>query len=180
MMSSNEKPIRLTNQLILVKQYAEEMGRTVHVGIATTPDNKTFPIIVISHGNHPIIVREENSMTVVFSEIRVSEDIKKKYRQCDPAIQERILLAVKHSLLSKCNFGYRMFPPSLKSISELDKIQIEQVFRLSRSDPSCINRFADAMQGVVSATLEVLLIIGSIDPGNSAPDNKPPEPGMYR
>ena len=177
-MVTPEKPPPLTPQLLLAKSIAEEMGRKTQHGKAATREGKEVPILLVSHGDKWVMVRQDGNVAVEFTHIDIPDEIKTKLQKLPKEIQERIMRAMKVAILSKGRIGWIYTPPGATAVGDLRAIILAQVIRLSRSDQSCYNRFADAIQELVNATIEQMLILGSGTLEDSAP-SKPPEPGMY-
>lgn len=173
-----EKADKFPKQLVLAEQWAKQMGKKVNRVDATLPNGKKIPILTIMHGTRAVLVSTRNEVIFIFIIIEIPEEIRNRLDKLDMAKQEKILLSLEHQLLSNARTAYRLEPQMLKKVSELKKIIVEQSIRISNKDQSSFNRFADAIQEVITVGVRAMLVFGIIPPemvSGEPTKIKPPE-----
>ncbi len=168
-------------QLALAEKWAKQLGNKVERGEATLVTGKKVPLLNITHGNKPIFVHEANEIITVWINIGIPEEVREKIKTLDPASSQKMLISLKSQLLSNARTGFRMNPSNYKEFSEIKDFTVEQ--RIKIKDIGSFNRFADAIQEVVTVAVKALLVYGIISTTESTTsDQKPPQPppeGMY-
>ena len=168
--------------LTLAEKWAKQMGKEVERGKATLPDGKEIPVLFVSHGPRWVIIRKENDIIIINVFIEVPDEVRERIKTLDPTAQDRFLLQLKYQLLSNARTGWYPEPKTYKKPHELKKIIIEQRIRLSKMDHSSFNRYADALQEVVTVGVRVMILYGIIPPestGGESTDIGPPPDSMY-
>jgi len=169
--------------MALAAEWARAMGRTVQdVELVASDAARKEPALGISHGPRTVFVRPHGGSIAIWLPIEIPAELRKKLATLDDATQEKFLLTVHHTLLGYGRTGYSMRPSSVRLISEVESISVEQEIRISRADLSSFNRFGDAIQEVVTAAVRV---VATLQPASSLPatgpgtaDTKPPS-AMY-
>jgi len=176
-----EKADKFPRQLVLAEQWAKQMGKKVDRVEVTLPNGNKIPILAIMHGNRAVLISTQHEVIFIFITIEIPKDIRKRLDNLDIAKQEKILLSLEHQLLSNARTAYRLEPQIVKKVSDLNKIIVEESIRISNKDKSSFNRFADAIQEVITVAVRAMFVFGIIPPEMSSVDPtkiKPPE-GMY-
>lgn len=172
---------KLPQSLALAEKWAKQMGKQTQRGEAIFIDGNKVPILSISHANKPIWVRQENHIIVIFVRIEVPKEVSEQIKTLNKAEQNRIMLSLKHQLLSEGRTGYILEPSGVVNLEELSAITIEQRIRISSKDHSSFNRFGDAIQEIVTVAVKSMLVFGILPTGvtsSKSSEIKPPE-GMY-
>lgn len=177
------QPPKLPRELALAERWAKDAGKEVQRAVADTPQGK-IPVVVVKHADRPVLVRLERKCIAVFAIAQVDQQMREKLASLETSVQQRVLIALTDELLSSPRTGYTLSPLGLKSITNLERVSVEEVIAISETDPSSRNRFLDAIQEVVTVMvrgMRILAITGDEPPptASAAPPSPPPET-MYR
>jgi len=171
-----------TNQLSLAEKWAQQLGNRVNSGEAALENGTKIPILGVDHGGRLVLVSEENETLIVSINITIPDEVRKKIKTIDKDTAQKILMSLQNQLLSNARTAFMMNPNKFENLSEITNISIQQRIKISLKDPSSFNRFADAIQEVVTVAVKTMLIYGIVSNTQSTSGNqKPPQPpeSMY-
>lgn len=152
--TSSEIPPKLR----LAEKFCKKLGRKYEYKEAIV-GNETKILLFVYHGGNPIFVSQEKDSIIIFIRINIPDEVKKISQKLEEELTERILFNLKRELSSHERTGFSLIPININKLSELEGFVVQQQIVISEKDPSSINRFADAIQEVVTVTARALLIL---------------------
>ncbi len=170
------------NQLSLAEKWAKQLGNKVNIGEISLKDGSKIPILAIDHGGKLVLISEEDDTINIVINIDVPEEVRKKIGAIDKDTAHKMLISLQNQLMSNARTAYMMNPNKFKNLSEVKTISIQQRIKISAKDSCSFNRFADAIQEVVTVAVKAMLIYGIISNTQSTSgDQKPLQPpdSMY-
>jgi hypothetical protein len=124
------------------------------------PDGTRIPLLMVTHGVLKLLVREQGSCVVVFANVRIPDQVRKKLAALASEDKQRVLIALRGELSSNGRIGFSYFPAKFSSLEQLEAFSVEQLLKISEDDISCFNRFCDALQEVATITLNASAVFG--------------------
>ncbi len=177
-MSHRNRPRRKTKteakippKLGLAEKYCKKLGRKYQY-VEAESNNETITLLAVSHGSRPVFVRQEKDSIIIFIQIDIPDEMKTIFQKLNPELGEKILISLKHELLSQERTGFSLLPQGINKLSELEGFTVQQQIVISEKDPSSINRFADAIQEVVTVTVRALLILNLLPKDGTGQEEK--------
>ena len=155
----------LPQQLELALQWAKDMDKEVKIIEAETADSRRVPVLQVFHGKRWVIVSAKASSVSVVVPLKIPESARKKITKLPDNIQEKAIFMHRQQLLSYGRIGYILTPLGVRKLGDVEGVLIEEVLRLSPREYSTFNRFADAVQEVITAGVWVLHFIGGMSSG---------------
>ena len=128
-------------QLVLAENWVKRLGKPVsriEVGVNEIKQ----PALEIGHKDRPIFIRTHKDLISIFVIIEISEEVREDFTKLDPPTQEKILMLLKHQLLSQPRSAYMIKPPDAGLISEIYRIVFEQIIYISTTEYGSFNRFS--------------------------------------
>ena len=177
---------KLPKSLATAERWAHQAGKEVVRG-AYQVDGGTasLPLLKITHGQNPVLVRVEQDTVIVFALADLDEQFHEALGKLVEPDRQRVELALRQELLSNPRAGYRVEPANAKSLAEVKRIAVERQFVVDINSTGSRNAFLDAIQEVVVVMHRALLVVGLVKPAGtlppasgSAPGPEPPG-GMY-
>jgi hypothetical protein len=178
-------PPPVSKRLAIAERWAKTAGKQVDRGEGQGTDGSKYTVLRVMHGQSPVLVREQGDTVVVFAMTQIPEELRAALRKLSPQDLLRVDMGVREQLLSNPRVGYAMHPQTLKSLTELEVIDVERQVAIDDRDLSSKNTYLDAIQEVVVVMFRVLLALRLVNPGQAVPDGTssaktggPPSP-MY-
>lgn len=181
-MSSNETA-DAPDVLLLAENWARGMGKVTKRVSFQTPNGGEIVVLTVMHGDKQVFVHEWNECISVFALMDLPEELTTRMRAMSSQLQRRLEVGLQRELVSLGRTAFTFRPLPLESIVHLQRISVSQLIRISSGDPSSFNRFADAIQEVVTSIARAASILAPIlsvsgeTIGTSVERTVPP--GMY-
>jgi len=150
--------------LLLADRWAKAMGKSTKVVDVQDADGGIVPVLVVMHGDKPVLVRSRGECVSIFLLMDIPKDIADRIHRYPGHVQKRVLAALRYELLSHARTAFALRPEPLGSIAELQRIRVEQLVRISEDDPSSFNRYSDAIQEIVTTTARVFSVLAPVLP----------------
>ena len=176
-------PPNVPDVLLLAEKGARAMGNQTRLVEIAKGGRDRGGLLVVMHGDQPALVREQMECISVFILMDIPDELVVEIAKLPSEYQKRLEVNLRGALLSHGRTAFALWPIRLRSIGELRRISIEQTLRISEEDPSSFNRYADAIQEVVTTTARVSKVLAPLfasggDSGGTSADKGVP-PGMY-
>ncbi len=174
-----------TPMMELAEEWAKGMGKGTMRGEFSTPEGTRQPLLVVDHGGNRVFVRQDRDCLTVFVIVEMEQDAIDKVAKLSPDLQRRLYAAFRLQLMMHGRTGFATAPTGAKHLREIRRVVIEQVVRIEKNDTSTYNRYADAIQEVVTSMVRAfsvfghLLSDGSGGAGTAGVRRPPPNP-MYQ
>ena len=97
---------------------------------------------------------------VVFVQVKVTDDVRKKLADLAPEDKQRLLIALRGELSSNSRTGFSFIPQKFSSVDQLEAFNVEQLLKISEDDVSSFNRFCDALQEIVTTAMKAVSVFG--------------------
>lgn len=161
------------------------MGKETFRGEFSTIEGIRKPLLVVDHGGKIVFVREERDCLVVFSIVEMEQDAIDKVAKLSPDLQRRLYTAFRLQLMMHGRTGFSTFPPGARHLREIRRVAVEQVVRIEKGNTATYNRYADAIQEVITTTVRAFSVFGHLLSDGSggagtAGARKPPPNPMYQ
>jgi hypothetical protein len=161
-MSAVDEPTSLPPQLAIAEEWARNLGNRVTRAWGTYPDGRREPAIFIGHGVYTIICTEQSGALSLVAIVEIQDESREKLRRLAKADQDKILAALKVTLMQEGRSGFSFFPAEFQLLWEIQKYQLTQAVRVARDDASTFNRFADSIQEISSGLLRSTMVLASL------------------
>lgn len=171
--------------LELAEKWAIELGKGTVRGQLTSQDGTPQPLLVVDHAGKVVFVRQERECLVVFTLVELQPDALEKVAKLGPDLQRRVFAAFRLQLMLDGRTGYALAPAGVKRMRDVRRVAVEQILKVDRDDPATFNRYADAIQEVVTTTVRAFSVFGHLladdgKAGGTSGVGRPPPSLMYR
>jgi hypothetical protein len=140
------------------------------------PDGTKVPLLLVTHGAFKVVVREQGSCVVVFTQPRIPDAVRKKLASLPPEEKQRVMITLRGELSSNTRLAYGLFPPNLTSLDQLEAFSVERLLKIAEDDIGCFNGFCDAIQEVVTITVKAATLFGVFVPTETPSTTARPAP----
>jgi hypothetical protein len=169
------------------KRWAEALGNKVEVAKGKAPDGAEVELLQIQRGQFVVLVLEPRpGILEIDCPQDLPREVKDRLSGLTPELKQQVLLTFLDRLLRHPRSGYAFNPPQISSLDQIDRWLVTQSVVIDDKDPSAFQRFADAIQEVISVFMGAGMILAAVmqkpPPGatsGSAASVQPPS-GMYR
>ncbi len=147
--------------MALAEKWANETGRKTQRALSgPLPDGTRIPVLLITHGTIPVLVREQGSCVVVFIQAKVPDDVRKKLANLAPEDKRKLLIILRGELSSNGRAGFSFIPQKFSSVDQLEGLNVEQLLKILENDVGSFNRFCDALQETVTTAMRAMSVFG--------------------
>ena len=150
----------LTPQLQLAEEWARAKGDQVDHGAGIFEPGRVEPVLRVHHGPAPIYVRDMGRCLQVVGTLALPAEFRASLRAMDEAARAGALSDLREALMACPRVGFTLSPRTATDITEIAVVSVDQTLRISASDPSTFNRFADAIQEAETILLRVADLVG--------------------
>jgi hypothetical protein len=151
--------------LALAEKWANETGMSTERMMSDPlPDGTKVPLLLVTHGTFKVLVREQGTCVVVFTEPTIPDAVRNKLTSLPPEDKQRVMIALRGELSSNSSIGYAFFPTTLTSLDQLVAFSVQRLLKIAEDDIGCFNGFCDAIQGVITITVKAMTIFGIFVP----------------
>lgn len=157
-MSSNETA-DAPDVLLLAETWARGMGKVTKRVSFQTPNGGEIVVLTVMHGDKQVFVHKWNECISVFALMDIPEELTARIRTMSSHLQRRLEVGLQRELVSLGRTAFTFRPLPLESIAHLQRISVSQLIRISSGDLSSFNRYADAIQEVVTAIARAASIL---------------------
>lgn len=155
-------PPQLTPMLELAEKWAMGMGCQTARITATLPDGTVEPALSIKRGQFVIFCKEQSGALLLLAILEIPSESRSRLRMLDKPTKDKLLTALKLAIMQNERTGFSLFPEDIQSVDELQKFSLSQIVRLSESDTSSFNRFADAIQELTTGIVRSMMAFGPL------------------
>jgi len=177
----------LSPTLATAERWAKQLGDKVEVIEGKKPDGTPVSVLKVTRGSLEVVVIDRgNGLVEIDCPQDLAKEAKDRLRALAPELQQATLLTFIDRLLRNPRAGYAFQPLGIKALHDVDRWVFTQVVKVSDDDPGSFQRFADALQEVVTGFMSAAMVIAAVmqrpPPGAASGSStaSPPPTGMYR
>ncbi|MGP8159016.1 MAG: hypothetical protein ACLPWO_05360 [Thermoplasmata archaeon] len=155
-------------------------GRTVHRAVAVgvdpaaakgpAPSGKEFAVLAVEQGAVPVMVRvvdEPEEILEIFVAAPIPKEIRDRLAKAPPELRVKVLLAVRHELLSSTRTGFGILPATATSMEQVEVISVNQQICVKGGRGAEVTRLLDGLIEVATAMLRAGAVLSPIATGGS-------------
>ncbi len=147
---------RARRWLIQLKCRVELMPVDLSVG-------RPFTALGVTRGQSKFMVFETDAeVLIVTAQITPGKDVHEATNSLSHDAQVKMLDLVKSSLLSDPRTGFDILPRDVTRVGAIEAIRFEQLLRIDDGTTASFNRFEDAIQSVVSGSVKIMNLYGTV------------------
>ncbi|MCI4332603.1 MAG: hypothetical protein L3K01_02565 [Thermoplasmata archaeon] len=154
--------VELSPQLETARKWALALGNEVEITTITDMANTKRPAIGIKHGSIGLLAAEINGTLSVAALLGVPPDFRTASSMLPADLRFQMLESVRQALMDCPRVGWTLLPQTTASIEQLEALQMLELMRLADGDVQSFNRFADAIQELVTMVVRVQSVFGAL------------------
>lgn len=169
------------------KKWAEDLGNTVDILDATTTAGQPVQVLQIHRGQIVVLVLETRpGVLEIDCPQDLPKEVKEKLSKLTPELQQQVMVTFLDRLVRHPRSGFAIQPTPIKALHEIDRWVVTQAVVVKGDDSAAHQRFADALQEVVSVFMGAGMVLAAVmqssPPGASTGSSPvaPPPSAMYR
>jgi len=164
-------------QLALARRWAVQLGNTVEPVQATDAQGDAVAAFGVRHGPIQLIILETpTGVLTVLAVITIPPELRQTIGRLPPEFQAKMQETLKLAFMDCPRVGWNLIPPTATLIGMVERFDLSENLRIVDSDVASFNRFADAIQEVVTLAVRGQQVYSTVFVGGPGPPSRATSP----